>query len=82
MITVVAEQEHYLLITDGSRFAVIERRAGLYYRLTHRAPHGVKLDDSGAEELFRADTLAQEAEARQRLSEVATEWRGLAEHVR
>lgn len=82
MITVLDEQEHYLLITDGSCFTVIERRVGLYYRLTHRAPHGVALDDAGAEELFRADTLQKEADARKRLMEVATEWRGLAEHVR
>ncbi len=82
MIRVLDEKEHYLLVTDGSRFTVIERRAGRFYRLTHRAPHGVPLDDIGAEELFRIDTLPSEAAARKRLVDVATEWRGLAEHVR
>lgn len=82
MIKVIEEREHYLLITDGSRFTVIERRAGLYYRLVHRAEHGVALDRSGAQELFCANTLDDAAEARRLLEEVATEWRELAVHLR
>ena len=82
MIKVLDEKEHYLLITDGRRYTVVERRAGLYYRLKHRAPHGVALDNAGARELFRADTLLDEADAHKLLIEVATEWRDLAEHVR
>jgi hypothetical protein len=82
MIRVMDEKEHYLLVTDGRHFTVIERRAGLYYRLRHRARHGVALDDPGAEELFRTDSLPRETDARKRLEEVAAEWRDLAEHVR
>jgi hypothetical protein len=28
MLKVIAEQEHYLLISDGQDFTVVERRAG------------------------------------------------------
>jgi len=33
MMQVVAEQEHYLLISDGQHFTVVERRAGKFYPL-------------------------------------------------
>ena len=33
MITIMAEQEHYCLVTDGESWSVIERRAGKYYPL-------------------------------------------------
>jgi hypothetical protein len=82
MIRTIDEKENYLLITNGTRFAVVERRVGLYYRLLHRAPHGVPFDDAGEQELFSAGTLDSEAAGRKLLDEVASELRGLAEHMR
>ena len=41
MLKVVAEQEHYLLISDGRRFTVIERRAGKFYPLCKGVRHGL-----------------------------------------
>jgi hypothetical protein len=82
MIRTIDEKENYLLITDGSRFAVVERRVSLYYRLRDRSPHGVAFDDAGEQELFRAGTLDNEADGRKLLTDVAGRLRDLAEHMR
>ena len=46
MTKVVAEQEHYLLVSDGDRFTFVERRAGQFYPLCNGARHGLQLDDA------------------------------------
>ena len=53
MITVLDEREGYLLVTNGSQFAVVERRAGRYYSLHDGLRHGVSLDDTGVRELIQ-----------------------------
>jgi len=50
---VIAEKEHYLLVSDGMRFTVVERRAGKFYPLCNGIRHGVDLDDEGVAELIR-----------------------------
>jgi len=50
---VIAEREHYLLVSDGTRCTVVERRAGKFYPLCNGIRHGVDLDDEGVAELMR-----------------------------
>jgi len=82
MINVVAEQEHYLLISDGKHFTLAERRAGKLYPLCNGIRCGVDLDDAGVAQLLRRSGSYSELEARRRLADVAGQWRELFEHVR
>ena len=80
---IIAEREHYLLVSDGRRFTVVERRAGKFYPLCNGIRHGCDLDDEGVAELVRRVGLVfREREARRRLADVAGRWRDLFEHVR
>ena len=80
MLKVIAEQEHYLLISDGQRFTVVERRAGKFYPLCTGVRHGLDLDDETVVELIRQGSYS-ERNAQRRLVEVASQWRELFEHV-
>jgi hypothetical protein len=82
MITIADEQEHYCLVTDGTCWTVIERRAGKYYPLGDCSRPGVALGDPAAAALFQGRRGYSEPVARRLLAEVATEWRGLFEHIR
>jgi hypothetical protein len=79
---VIAEKEHYLLVSDGRRFTVVERRAGKFYPLCNGIRHGLDLDDEGVAQLMRLSGSYSELEARRRLATVAEQWRELFEHVR
>jgi hypothetical protein len=79
---VIAEQEHYLLVSDGKRFTVVERRAGKFYPLCNGIRHGVDLNDEGVAHLMRWSGSYSEQEGRRRLTTVAEQWRELFEHVR
>lgn len=37
---IIAEREHYLLVSDGELFTVVERRAGKFYPLCNGIRHG------------------------------------------
>ena len=50
---IIAEREHYLLVSDGKRFTVVERRAGKFYPLCNGIRHGCDLNDEGVAELVR-----------------------------
>jgi hypothetical protein len=82
MVKVVAEQEHYLLISDGQHFTVIERRAGKFYPLCKGVRHGLDLGDETAAELIRRSGSYSEREAQRRLADVASQWRDLFEQIR
>jgi hypothetical protein len=82
LMKVIAEQEHYLLISDGQRFTVIERRAGKFYPLCTGVRHGLDLDDETVAELIRRSGSYSERDAQRRLVDVASQWRELFEHVR
>jgi hypothetical protein len=82
MIKIIDEQENYLLVTDGADFTVLERRAGMFYGLRNCARRGVALDGAGMVELIHEGRSHTERAARDRLAEVATQWRDLFEHVR
>jgi len=82
MLKVIAEQEHYLLISDGQRFTVVERRAGKFYPLRTGVRHGVDLNDGTVAELICQSGSYSERDAQCLLLEVASQWRDLCEHVR
>ena len=82
MMRVVAEQEHYLLVSDGDRFTVVERRAGKYYPLCKGDRHGLQLDDATVVQLVRESGSYSERDGRHRLANVASQWRDLFEHIR
>ncbi len=82
MITVLDEREGYLLVTNGTQFAVVERRAGKYYSLRDGQRHGVPLDDVGVLELIQEAGAHSETEARHIFDEVSELWRDLYEHLR
>ena len=70
MIRVVEERDHYLLIADGDRFAVVERRAGKLYPLRDGARDGVALDDPRLPSLIARHEWCDEVEARRVLNEL------------
>jgi hypothetical protein len=83
MMRIIAEQEHYLLVSDGCQFTVVERRAGKFYPLCNGDRHGVDPeDDDGVAELLRWSGSYAEGAGRRRLAEIAGQWRELFEHVR
>jgi hypothetical protein len=82
MIAIEGEQEHYCLVTDGTSWTVIERRAGKYYPLGDCSRPGVALADPAAAALFQGGRCYSEPVARRLLAEVAMEWRELFEHIR
>ena len=83
MMEIIAEQEHYLLVSDGRNFTVVERRAGKFYPLCNGDRHGVAPDDDeGVAELMRWSRSYSEVAGRRRLADIASQWRELFEHVR
>jgi len=79
---IIAEQEHYLLVTDGHSFTVVERRAGKFYPLRNGSRTGVYLDDDTVAGLIYSAGATTEKAARNLLADVASQWRDLFEHVR
>jgi hypothetical protein len=82
MMKVIAEQEHYLLVSDGEHFTVVERRAGKFYPLCNGIRHGLDLDDETVAQLVRESGSYTERDARSLLAHIASQWRDLFEHVR
>ena len=82
MITIEDEQEHYCLVTDGTSWTVIERRAGKYYPLGDCSRPGIALGDPAAAALFQGGRCYSEPVARHLLADVAMKWRQLFEHIR
>ena len=73
MLKVIAEQEHYLLISDGQRFIVVERRAGKFYPLRIGVRHGLDLNDGTVAELICQSGSYSERDAQCLLVEVASQ---------
>ena len=82
MLEVIAEREHYLLISDGQRFTVVERRAGKFYPLRSGVRLGLDLNDETVTELICQSGSYSRRDAQCLLGEVASRWRDLVEHVR
>jgi hypothetical protein len=82
MFKILDEQEGYLLLTDGAHFTVAERRGEKFYGLRNSARQAVAADDAGVAELISRTRSLTEAQAHHLLDEVATQWRGVFEHIR
>ena len=82
MMKVIAEQEHYLLVSNGEHFTVVERRAGKFYPLCNGTRRGLDLEDETVAQLVRESGSYSEPDARGILAHVASQWRELFEHVR
>jgi NAD(P)-dependent dehydrogenase (short-subunit alcohol dehydrogenase family) len=82
MIKILDEQENYLLVTDGVRFTVIERRNGKFYGVLNCARHSAVLDNAGFADLVREAGSHTESDAQHLLSDMASNWRDLLERVR
>ena len=82
MIKILDEQENYLLVTDGLRFIVVERRNGMFYSVRNCARHNAVLDEAGFAALVREAGSHSRSDAQRLLSGMASDWRDLLEHVR
>jgi len=83
------EQENYLLVTDGLRFIVVERRNGMFTAFAVAlvaAPYlmmqGLRRYDAGFAALVREAGSYTQSDAQHLLSGMASDWRDLLEHVR
>jgi hypothetical protein len=81
MIKVIEERENYMLVSDGARFAVVERRADKFYSLRSGPRRGVALTDAGVRAIMRECGWCTEIKARQLLDEIVTRRQDLAEHL-
>ena len=79
MLHIAAEQEHYCLLTDGTAWTIVERRAGKYYPLRDCRRAEVLLDQPDADGLLREGRRYTERTARRVL---AADWRHLLEVIR
>jgi hypothetical protein len=82
VIEIIEEQDNYLLVTDGTRFTVVERRAGKFYSLRNGARRSAMLDDAGFAQIIRETGFHTALSARQLFDEVAARRQDLAEHLR
>jgi hypothetical protein len=82
MIETAEERDNYLLLRDGERWAVVERRAGKLYSLRDGKREGVQPGDQRAlKALIDPDGWSDEIAARATLAEFATHRRQLAERI-
>lgn len=82
-VTIVAEQETYLLVARGNRFAVVERRNNHVYNCHSGQRGGVPLDDLPAiSEIVDEGDWVDRPTAQAALDKAASGWRYLAEHMR
>ena len=82
-ITVVADQGTHLLITDGARYAVIERRNNRLYNCHDTQRTGIAAKDMAAvEQILDSDDWTDRETAQQMFGSVAERGTGLAEHMR
>ena len=81
MLNVIAEQEHYLLISDGQRFTAVESEGRCAVgRISQHV--GADLNDVTVAELICQSSSYSERDAQCLLLQVASQWRDLFEHVR
>jgi hypothetical protein len=82
-VTIVAEQQNYLLVARGDRFAVIERRNGRVYNCHDGKRDGICLDDLPAiSGILDEGDWVDKSTAQAALDEAVFRWTELAEHMR
>jgi hypothetical protein len=82
-ITVVTDQGTHLLITDGTRYAVIERRNDRLYNCHNIQRAGIAAKDiATVERILDSGDWTDRETARQTFSVITERGTGLAEHMR
>jgi hypothetical protein len=82
VIEIVGVRDNYLLVTDGTRFTVVERRAGKFYSLRNGVRRSATLDDAGFAQIIRETGSHTALAARRLFDEVMARRQHLAEHLR
>jgi hypothetical protein len=81
-VTVVAEQGSHLLITDGERYAVLERRDDHLYNCHDRARAGIPARDiSGADQILDDSDWNDRETAQATFNAVVTRGSDLAQRM-
>ena len=79
---VADEKENYLLVEEGGRWTVVERRAGRWYPVRDEPREGADPSDAAAvRRMVGDDGWAEEGEARRMLDEVAARHDRLAQRI-
>jgi hypothetical protein len=81
-IDIVEEHGSFLLVRNGSRFAVVERRNGRYYPMTPGERDGVPMTPAGMALLLAEEGWLPEHEARQLFNELSDRGERLAQSLR
>ncbi|HEX4616096.1 MAG TPA: hypothetical protein VH230_09305 [Stellaceae bacterium] len=79
---IVEEHGSFLLIRAGSRFAVVERRAGRIYRMMPGGREGEPMSAEGIAKIMAEEGWLAEAEARRLFKELSTRGDRLARVLR
>ena len=81
--TAVIVEEHgsFLLIRAGSRFAVVERRAGRIYPMKPGKREGVPISAEGMALIMAEESSLPESEARQQFEELSQRGDRLAQRL-
>jgi len=81
-MTVVADQGTHLLTTDGTRYAVIERRSNSFYNCHDRTREGIPADDlSRIASILDADDWTDKETAQAAFEKIATRGTELARRM-
>jgi hypothetical protein len=81
-IEIVEEHGSFLLIRAGSRFAVVEKRAGRIYPMTPGEREGEPLSAEGLAAAMAEEGWLSEDQARRQFDELCDEGDGLARALR
>jgi hypothetical protein len=82
MSEIVEEHGSFLLIRGGSRFAVVERRAGRIYPMMPGGREGEPMAEEGMAKVMAEEGWLSEPEARQLFKELSTRGDRLARVLR
>jgi hypothetical protein len=82
MNDIVEEHGSFLLIRGGSRFAVVERRAGRIYPMMPGGREGEPMTEEGMAKVMAEEGWLSEPEARQLFKELSTRGDRLARVLR
>jgi hypothetical protein len=81
-MTVVADQGTHLLITDGTHYAVIERRSNSFYNCHDRTREGIPADDlSRVAAILDADDWTDQETAQATFDKIAARGTELAQRM-
>lgn len=80
-VKIVAEHAPFVLVRQGNRYAVVERRNARFYELRGGVRTPVPMSDSGFASAV-GDNWCSESTARHRFADIVTRYTELAERMR